>query len=186
MFENYSNDELLILIKKGNRYAYNTLFLRQYPTLCSYAMQYVDYESGQDIVQDVMLWLWENRKQLEIKNSIESYLFIAIKNKCLTFINRNILKSEIHDVISYQRQNILSDPNPYILKELGDNIDKAVDKLPILYREAFVLNRFRGKTYREIADLLNISSKTVDYRIQQALKMLREDLHEYLTIQKKD
>lgn len=180
MFEYTSNDELFKLIRAGNKKAFNTFFSRLYPVLCSYAMQYVEYEEGQDIVQDVMLWVWENQKKLEIKETIEDYLFIAIRNKCFTLINRKGVKTQFKNIRLQQTESLFMSPNFYVIKELEENIKRVVDNLPMPYREAFVMNRFQNKTYKEIASILNLSPKTIDYRIQQALKILRIELREYL------
>lgn len=68
----------------------------------------------------------------------------------------------------------------YQLEELKRRIKEVVDALPPIYREAFVMHRFKNKSYKEIAEFLQISPKTVDYRIQQALKQLRITLKDYL------
>ena len=70
----------------------------------------------------------------------------------------------------------------YCLHELSRRIRQALDNLPPAYREAFVMHRFKNMTYKEIASLLNVSPKTVDYRIQQALKLLRIELKDYLPL----
>lgn len=73
-------------------------------------------------------------------------------------------------------------PDFYIVKELESRIQAAVAQLPDTYRQAFEMNRYEKKTYNEIAVLLDISPKTVDYRIQQALKILRTTLKDYLPL----
>ena len=69
-----------------------------------------------------------------------------------------------------------------MVEELTRNIEAALARLPESYREAFEMNRFQNMTYNEIAQKLNVSSKTVDYRIQQALKLLRVELKDYLPL----
>lgn len=68
----------------------------------------------------------------------------------------------------------------YRFQELSKRLKEAINTLPSSYREAFIMHRFQGKSYKDIADILNVSPKTVDYRIQQALKLLRKELQEYL------
>lgn len=77
---------------------------------------------------------------------------------------------------------LFEDPDFYIIDELTQKIEKAILNLPESYRIAFEMHRFQNKTYQEIAEELNISSKTVDYRIQQALKQLRKELKDYLPL----
>ena len=79
-----------------------------------------------------------------------------------------------------EMQEMMEDADFYQFQELSRRIKEAVDALPESYREVFIMHRFQEKTYREIAEQLNIPTKTVDYRMQQALKQLRKDLRDYL------
>lgn len=177
------NDEVLFQkIQAGDVKAFDTLFMRYYPLLCAYAKQYVDFYDGQEVVQDVMVWFWENRNMQVIESSPKSYLFKAVKNRCLTLINRNELKQQIVNTLYADWQSQYEDPDFYVVEELARNIDAALSRLPESYREAFEMNRFQSMTYNEIAQKLNVSSKTVDYRIQQALKLLRVELKDYLPL----
>ena len=142
----------------------------------------VQYDDGQEIVQDVMVWLWENREMHTFEISPKSYLFKAVKNRCLTLISRNEIKQKIINTLYDNQQLEYEDPDFYIVEELSRKIEEALQRLPDSYREAFELNRFQHMTYGEIATCLEVSSKTVDYRIQQALKLLRVELKDYLPI----
>ena len=176
-------DEVLFeKIQAGDVKAFDVLFMRYYPLLCSYAKQFVDFDDGQEIVQDVMVWFWENSSMQVIESSPKNYLFRAVKNRCLTLINRNELKQRVVSSMYENQQSQYEDPDFYIVEELTRNIENALSRLPETYREAFEMNRFQSMTYNEIAEKLNVSSKTVDYRIQQALKLLRVELKDYLPL----
>lgn len=178
-----TNDEVLFQkIQADDMKAFDTLFMRYYPLLCTYAKQFVDFDDGQEIVQDVMVWFWENRNMQVIESSPKNYLFKAVKNRCLTLINRNELKQQIVNTLYADLQSQYEDPDFYVVEELTRNIEAALSRLPESYREAFEMNRFQNMTYNEIAQKLNVSSKTVDYRIQQALKLLRVELKDYLPL----
>lgn len=186
MFSDITNnitDEVLFeKIQAGDVKAFDILFMRYYPLLCAYAKQFVDFDDGQEIVQDVMVWFWENSSMQVIESSPKNYLFRAVKNRCLTLISRNELKQRVVSSMYENQQSQYEDPDFYIVEELTRNIENALSRLPETYREAFEMNRFQSMTYNEIAEKLNVSSKTVDYRIQQALKLLRVELKDYLPL----
>ena len=68
------------------------------------------------------------------------------------------------------------------LQKVSKHIQQAIEELPPSYREAFIMHRFRNLSYKEIAEILDVSPKTVDYRIQQSLKILRVKLQDYLPV----
>ena len=176
-------DEVLFeKIQAGDVKAFDILFMRYYPLLCAYAKQFVDFDDGQEIVQDVMVWFSENSSMQVIESSPKNYLFRVVKNRCLTLINRNELKQRVVSSMYENQQSQYEDPDFYIVEELTRNIENALSRLPETYREAFEMNRFQSMTYNEIAEKLNVSSKTIDYRIQQALKLLRVELKDYLPL----
>ncbi|WP_304248243.1 RNA polymerase sigma-70 factor [Parabacteroides gordonii] len=180
--DNITDEVLFEKIQAGDVKAFDILFMRYYPLLCAYAKQFVDFDDGQEIVQDVMVWFWENSSMQVIESSPKNYLFRAVKNRCLTLINRNELKQRVVSSMYENQQSQYEDPDFYIVEELTRNIENALSRLPETYREAFEMNRFQSMTYNEIAEKLNVSSKTVDYRIQQALKLLRVELKDYLPL----
>jgi RNA polymerase sigma-70 factor (family 1) len=177
-----TDEELYQLIQKGLEKAFDTFFLRHYPALCSYANQFVEREDAEEIAQEIMIWFWENRTMPVWETSLISYLFKAVKNRCITLINRNDLKQRILQTLYEGDDHLFDDPDFYVVEELSQKIQSALEALPSNYREAFEMNRFQKLTYKEIASQLNVSSKTVDYRIQQALKQLRIDLKDYLPL----
>lgn len=182
IIDNITDEVLFEKIQAGDVKAFDILFMRYYPLLCAYAKQFVDFDDGQEIVQDVMVWFWENSSMQVIESSPKNYLFRAVKNRCLTLINRNELKQRVVSSMYENQQSQYEDPDFYIVEELTRNIENALSRLPETYREAFEMNRFQSMTYNEIAEKLNVSSKTIDYRIQQALKLLRVELKDYLPL----
>ncbi len=176
-------DEMLLnAIQAGDEEAFDSLFIRYYPILCAYAKRFVGLDDSEEIVQDTMLWLWENSRQSVIETSLKSYLFKSVKNRCLTLMTHYEMRERVENKLYQSLQTYYEDPDFYIVDELRNRIDDALARLPESYRESFVLNRFNQMTYQQIAQKLNISSKTVDYRIQQALKLLRKELKDYLPL----
>ena len=174
--------QLMIALRNGEERAFNTLFMRYYPALCVYAQQFVGDEDAKEIVQNLMAWIWGNCNMMVIESNLRSYLFSAVRNSCLTELNKRKIRLKVHHKIHQDLQHLFEDPDFYIVDELTAHIETAVASLPDTYREAFVKNRFEQKTYREIAEELGVSSKTIDYRITNALKLLRVSLKDYLPL----
>lgn len=173
---------LLSAMQHGDLKAYGVLFRRYYPILCAYATKFVELKDAEEIVQDVMLWLWENRETQTFETSLSQYLFKTVYHRAINQIVRH--QSQLRaDTLFYENmQEMLQDTDFYQLEELQRRIREAVGALPPAYREAFVMHRFDNKSYKEIAEILQVSPKTVDYRIQQALKQLRITLKDYLPL----
>ena len=148
---------LLSAIQKGDRSAFDVLFQKYYSVLCTYCYRFVEY-------------------------SLKQYLFKAVYHRCMTRIAQNEVKQRA-DTAYYERMfAMLQEVDIYQINELSKHIQRAINELPPTYREAFIMHRFQNLSYKEAAELLNVSPKTVDYRIQQALKLLREDLKDYLPL----
>lgn len=173
---------LLSAIQNGDLKAYGILFRRYYPMLCAYATRFVELKDAEEIVQDVMLWLWETRQTQTFETSLSQYLFRTVYHRAINQIVRH--QSQLRaDTLFYENmQEMLQDTDFYQIEELQKRIKEAVEALPPTYREAFVMHRFENKSYKDIAEILQVSSKTVDYRIQQALKQLRITLKDYLPL----
>lgn len=181
-FDTVTDESLFFQVQQGREDAFEALFLKYYSSLCAYARMFVEQDDGQEIVSDVMVWLWENKEMESFQLSLKSYLFRAVKNRCLTLIRHNQVKQRVEEVIFNNLQSQYDDPDFYIVDELTKKIEEALASLPDKVRETFEMNRFQDLTYNEIADRLGISPKTVDARIQQALKLLRISLKDYLPL----
>lgn len=181
-YNNLSDTDLIHSIKNGDKKAFDAFFIRYYATLCAYSKQFVDIDDGEDIVQEIMANIWINRKNILITSSPRSYFFQSVKNKCLSFLSRNELKEQIQKTVHENMGYPHDSADFYIVEELTTKIEEALKRLPDTYRIAFELNRFKDMTYNEIAEKLSLSPKTIDYRIQQALKRLRKDLKDFLPL----
>ncbi|WP_448778178.1 RNA polymerase sigma-70 factor [Bacteroides congonensis] len=176
------NDFLLSAVQRGDQKAFDTLFRRYYPMLCAYGHRFVELEDAEEIVEDSLLWIWENRETLVIESSLNSYLFKMVYRRALNKL-AHIDATQRADTRFYEEmQEMLQETDYYQVEELTRRIEEAVAALPESYREAFVMHRFRDMSYKEIAETLGVSPKTIDYRIQQALKQLRTDLKDYLPL----
>lgn len=173
---------LLDELRRGSEIAYKQLFIKYYSPLCEYASQYISDDDAEELVQELMLFIWETRESILIESSLKSYLFIATKHRCLNFIKKNQYHEQVHSEIYEKLKDQFEDPDYYMLEDLSVQIQKAIDELPENYRETFALSRFGEQTNVQIAAMQGISVKTVEYRITQSLKILRVKLKDYLLI----
>lgn len=173
---------LFATMQKGDLKAYGVLFRRYYPMLCAYATKFVELKDAEEIVQDVLLWLWENRETQIVETSLSQYLFKTVYHRSINRIVHHQSRRRADTLFYENMQEMLQDTDYYQFEELQRKIREAIDALPPAYREAFMMHRFDNKSYKEIAELLQVSPKTVDYRIQQALKQLRIALKDYLPL----
>lgn len=173
---------LVNALQRGDQKAFECLFKRYYPMLCAYAHRFVEQEDAEEIVQEIMLWLWENRTELNIRQSVSQYLFKMTYNRTLNLITRKEIASRAETYFHSQYQEIPESINYYQIEELTLRIEEAIAALPESYRAAFIAHRFKGLSYKEIAEMYQVSPKTIDYRIQQALKILRIRLKDYLPL----
>jgi RNA polymerase sigma-70 factor, ECF subfamily len=167
-------------IRNGDRLAFEQVFKHSYRPLTAYALRFVrDLSTAENVVQDVFLKLWQNRRELTITTSLDHYLFRAVRNHCLNFLDKAKVRS------SYLRMQVERDGNNNDYKdyypEIGllEIIENAINALPVKRQEIFRMAREEGLKYREIADQLNISVKTVEAQMSLALKQLRESLKKY-------
>lgn len=170
-------------LRKGDEKAFDELFRKYYPLLCAYGRRFVSVESAEEIAQDTLLWLWEHREEEVIRTSLVKYLLKIVYRKALNLIGQEQVKLNA-DACYYRSlvMNVLEENDLYAVNELSRRLGEAIRQLPDSYREAFVMHRFKDMTYKEIAQQLDVSVKTVDYRIQQALKMLAASLKDYLPL----
>jgi RNA polymerase sigma-70 factor (ECF subfamily) len=178
----YRTDDVQLLeqLRNGEEEAFTVLFRRYYAALCVYARQTVDADDAEEIVQELMVWLWENREMLVIESTLKSYLFAAVRNGCRTAMSKKAIRLKAHQQIHEEMSYLFEDPDFYVAEELTVKMEQALAAMPETYRNAFVSNRFEQKTYSQIAEEAGVSPKTVDYRIQQALKRLRVALKDFL------
>lgn len=169
---------------EGNETAFEMLFRTYYKPLCQYAYSFLnDKDEAEEVVQSTFISVWEKRSDIRIETSMKSYLYRSVRNGCLNFIkhikvrkqfvaSENLGGEPAHDGVS---QKVISG-------ELEGKILAAMKVLPEQCRLVFQLSRFEELKYQEIATQLNISVKTVENHMGKALKIMRQELKEYLPL----
>lgn len=177
-----NNREIQRLLHTGDKDVFDAVYNFYYSRLCAFASNYVEVKDTEEIVQEVMMWLWESRTTLVPELSLKSLLFTITKNKCLNNLEHTQVKRDVHKKLYEKFHAQFEDPDFYVHDELLNLVSEAIRKLPEKYRKAFEMNRFDELTYNEIAEIAGVSSKTIAYRIAQALKILRVELKDYLPL----
>jgi len=167
--------ELLQDLKDGDTSALNSIFRAYFPKLMRVAYSLTqDKEVSEELCQDVFVYLWKSKNKLEIKTSLKSYLFRAIKNRCYSHFRRTheSVFEPINELTLHSNTELSADQEVQTL-ELHLIIEQAIASLPPKTRSVFLLSREEEMSYKEIAESLNISVKTVEYHMGSALSQLK-------------
>ncbi len=169
-------------LKEDDIEAFEILFHRYYGYLCLFANKFLnDPINAEEIVQDFFVRLWEKREKLNIDTSVKNYFFRSVKNMCMNVLQHEKIKAKhAQKVISETEINTTEDES-FIEFDLAEKIEESIQSLPEKRREIFRLSREEGLKYREIAEKLNVSVKTVETQMSLAIKTLRDKLKKYST-----
>ena len=117
-----------------------------------------------------------------ISSSVKNYFFRLVKNLCLNYLQHNKIKNRFAQETIKELQTNLDDEDNYFEVDLAQKIEESIESLPEKRKEIFKLSREKGLKYREIADKLNVSIKTVETQMGLAIKTLREKLSDYKSL----
>jgi len=171
-------------LKEGDKEIFEEIYRLYYAPLCFYCMRYVgDMEEAKEIVQGLFLKIWIKRSDLEINTSLKSYLYRAVQNYALNYLQQQKIKQRY--VIDKEHFPVSQSQNGQLKmeeEELKKVIKRAILELPEKRRKIFELSRFEDMKYNQIAEHLAISVKTVEAQMSKSLSYLRVVLKEYLTV----
>lgn len=165
-------------VDKLDKQGFEALFRKEITRLHNFARQYVsDSDSAMDICQNVFVILWEKRDTLENRDTLKSYLYTSVKNRCLNYIrDHKKYKSRVLDLECADEDTFFVAYAQTDTDALETQIHAALASLPERCRQVFEMSRFQDMKYREIAEALDISQKTVEAHMSKAMRMLREAL----------
>ncbi|MGS2761009.1 RNA polymerase sigma-70 factor [Sinomicrobium sp. M5D2P9] len=184
-----NNSFFIHQLKKGEETAFEALFHLYFEKLHHFATAYIDNsEDAREIVQNTFYKLWKKRNTLPADLNLNAYLFSMVKNDCLDYFKHLKVRYRYREEIEKDRDRIYEsslqdDPSLQLIEnELLRKVNRLIDNLPPGCKEIFIKSRFEGLRHKEIAEELNISPKTVENQISKALRYLRNELGEYLTL----
>ena len=159
---------------------FEQLFRELFKPLSNFALKYVgDWDEAKGLVHEVFVAVWEKFDNLPADTQYRSYLYTAVRNRCLNYIR----DKKPH--ISFERvpeNQLIEVQTPLETSELEREIEMAIQSLPEKCRMVFELNRLEGLKYAQIADKMGISVKTVEAQMSKALGIMRKHLSEFLTL----
>ena len=175
-------EQLLIQkLKFGDTDAFSDIFSGYYKDLVFFAYSFTrEQQVAEDMVQDTFVRLWEDREQINVTVSLKSILLKTIQNKCIDWHrHRKIVGNHSSYIIHHSPVYEYNTDSYLVRSEMEGVIEKALAQLPEKVREAYELHRFEGLKYKEIAARQDVSIRTVEVRISQALELLRTSLIDF-------
>ena len=169
-------------IQDGDIREFERLFVRYYEPLCQHANKLLkDMDTAEDIVQEFFYNFWKNRESFSPKLSLNAYLYQSIRNNSLHYLQHLSVRETYAREIANENLEMSPAENQedIELHELSLVIDATLQKMPERCSKIFRMNRFEGKKYREIAEILSISIKTVEADMGKALQLFRKTLKEF-------
>ena len=180
-------NELFIIkkIREGDIKAFEQVFRLYYSPLSLYAFSITgSNNAAEEIVQDLFYTIWKEREKLQILRSLKSYLYGAVRNEALQYCEHNQVKERHRQhVLSGKSEVAEATPHDTLeYKELKEVIDRTLMQLPDRRRAIFRMHRFEGMKYKEIADQLSLSVKTIEAEMTKTYQTLRKEIEKYTCI----
>jgi RNA polymerase sigma-70 factor (ECF subfamily) len=179
----FSNQKKLIKhLKKGNSLAYSYLVGLYYKELCNYAtsLSRDDFKS-EDIVQNVIVRMWQQREKLNTNILIKNYLYKSVYNEFIDQYRKDLSISVLEKKYIEVLDSFIEVKEENETKRLITLVEKEIEQLPNKCKETFLLSKKNGLTYREIADYQNVSVNTVEKQMVKAFSILRKKLKDKMT-----
>ncbi|MCU0443078.1 MAG: RNA polymerase sigma-70 factor [Bacteroidia bacterium] len=178
-----NNDGVLLERLANNEHgALELLFKQYYKPLVRFANEIVkSKDQAEDMVQEVFVKIWEKRNQMTPQMQLKSYLYVAVKNHCLNQLKLNDRKYWMEDDMEDDIRLSIPDASEQVdAKQLQSKIEDAINALPPKCSLIFKMSRFEEKSYKEIAEALELSIKTVENQMGKALALLRQSVGSYI------
>jgi RNA polymerase sigma-70 factor (ECF subfamily) len=174
------DSEIVRRIRQGDTGQFESLFRSSYVSLVRYAKTLIrDQDTAEEIVQDLFFRLWKDKEKLHIESSLNGYLYRAVHNRCLHYIDHSRVVEKYAQEMAIMAPESNETPVDILhYRELQARIAGILETLPEKCGKIFCMSRFEGLKYSEIAERLSVSIKTVEANMGRALKEFRKALAE--------
>ncbi len=179
-----NESDLIGRLQQRDEKAFEQVFKTHFKSLHGYAISILQDEAmAEEMVQNVFYKLWERSEHINIAGPVAAYLYRAVNNSCLNHLKHKKIRTEHQLTVVHKGDSRPGMASETIqLKELQEKLREALQELPEQCRTVFQLSRFESLRYREIAEKLGISVKTVENHMGKALKTLRTKLADFLVL----
>lgn len=177
-----SDKNLVEKLNFNSTKAFEEIYKKYFKGLTLYASQYINLKDAESIVQDTMLWIWENRESVNKNLSLKSLLYTIVRNKTLNHLEHYKIRRRVFEELLKTTEVDYEFYDNFAQNGVISRYKKLLEDMPYKFKEAYLLNRNKKLTHNQIAEKLQVSIQTVNYRISQALKILRLGLSDFLIL----
>lgn len=169
--------ELILLLKQNSKEAFTALYKKYWRQVYNFSRLYLtNQDTAEEVVQEVFIKVWEGRDFMREDDNFKGLMFIITRNLIFNQHRKNLNEDFYKMTVLAAIEDSYDIEEEIEAKNLSEYIDMLINELPPRRREIFNLSRKGNKSYKEIAELLNISEKTVENQISEALKYLRKNI----------
>jgi len=156
------------------------LFQQYYPMLCSHAVRYVSSKAiAEDIVSDIFYEFHSRHLYKTVTTSFRAFLFTSVRHRAFDYVRNEMQRNTSLDNASHLSISSTQEPDSIIqYEELYHDLEKAINDMPLKRRQIYVMHRFEGKKYQEIATELDLSLRTIESHLYQAIRQIRKTLQD--------
>ena len=175
----------VIGVRNDSASAFEAMYRYYYEQLCQFAFRFVNnHAAAEDLVHNVFYNIWKNRTDWDPKGPLVSYMFRSVKNQALKYLAHRKVQNrdELKDLSILPDQHRMNPEEKYRGEEFEEAVRKAVEQLPERRKIIWLMHREDKLTYREIAEILDLSVKTVETQMSRSLKFLRSQLSDFLPL----
>lgn len=176
--------KILKHFRKGKKKALKIIFVRYYPRLEMYALKFiVNHQEAEDLVQEVFIQVWENRKDILPDSNFEAYLFTLVRNRCLNALKKRAVEKGYIEKIQADSEELYAisfdadDDFVSMERRLHQELENIIVVMPERCQIAFRLKWIEGKKIREIAEIMKISTTMVDKHLAKGMEIARQKLN---------
>lgn len=169
----YNEQKILLLVSNGNEQAFNEIVKKYSAVIYTHALTYIkNAVQAEEITQDIFMNLWQRREELPHISNFRGYLYAMVRNRTISEFRKKILA--LNDQKVDELESLSPGPVDSVeMRQLLEILMLGIQKLPTRRKQVFIMSRFDGMSYDEIARKLGISKSSVNQHIVEALVYLR-------------